>query len=560
MSPSLRDRVPIASPLLHPCLRHRAIASAIATAAALSSLALLAACGTNAANRPSAGASASSSTTASAPPTPTLDHQIAVATFDAVWVKVRDTHFDPNMNGVDWIAVRETYRPQAEAATTPQQLRDAISGMLGELGQSHFGLIPGEAYAVAVEVEEEPATPASRDSDSTAGRTNATSSGSASEARGDRDSNPRRSDDAPASIAPPGWTGLVARFVGDEPMVVRVERDSPALRAGVQPGDVIASIDGRDPARLRKIADADPESAMLHYEMNAVLGGSLVPEEGASVSIVLRSPGGSSRTVELVGEAMQGELARMGNLPPMEARLEHRILDANELSALGLEPCGGDTISEIAFAVWLPQIAAPFDEAIDASRETLGVVIDLRGNPGGVGGMAMGIGGHFTAEPISLGTMKTRDTEVHFRSNPRRVDRAGNPVEPLDVPVAILVDEMSASTSEIFAGGMQEAGLARVFGRRTPGAALPAAMLELPNGDVLLHAFADFTTPSGVRLEGRGVIPDETIELSAEVLSQGADPDLRAAAAWILDQWLTPEDETGRADASVSAASLPEGS
>ncbi len=452
-----------------------------------------------------------------APAAPSIDHATAVATFDAVWEKVRDTHFDPNMNGVDWVAVRETYRPQAEAATDPQQLRAAIEGMLGELGQSHFGLIPGEAYTVAIEEVET--------GDPDAGGSRASGSGTGA----------------------PGWTGLVARFVGDTPMVVRVERDSPALHAGVRPGEVVVSIDGRDPSRFLKIAADDPDSPMLRYEMNAILGGSLTPADGESVSLVLRSPDGSTRTVSLVGEAMQGELARMGNLPPMEARLEHRILEANDLSALGLDPCGGDTISEIAFSVWLPPIAAPFDEAIDASRETLGVVIDLRGNPGGVGGMAMGVGGHFADEPISLGTMRTRGAEVHFRVNPRRVDRAGQPVEPLDVPVAILVDEMSASTSEIFAGGMQEAGLARVFGRRTPGAALPAAMMELPNGDVLLHAFADSTTPEGVRLEARGVIPDETVELDAIVLSQGEDPDLRAAAAWILAQWLTPEEEAGEA-------------
>ncbi|MHC4834007.1 MAG: S41 family peptidase, partial [Planctomycetota bacterium] len=198
-----------------------------------------------------------------------------------------------------------------------------------------------------------------------------------------------------------------------------------------------------------------------------------------------------------------------------------------------------------AFSVWLPAISEDFDRAIDASRETLGVVIDLRGNPGGLGAMAMGFGGHFADRPISLGTMSTRDTSLHFRVNPRRVDRAGRPVEPLDVPLAIIVDEMSASTSEIFAGGMQEAGLARIFGRRTPGAALPATATDLPNGDVLLAAMADFTTPNGVRLEGRGVVPDETIELTPANLAEG-DPDLRAAAAWILDQYLMPgEDDAG---------------
>ncbi len=61
-----------------------------------------------------------------------------------------------------------------------------------------------------------------------------------------------------------------------------------------------------------------------------------------------------------------------------------------------------------------------------------------------------------------------------------------------------------------------------------------------------------------MRLEGRGVIPDEVVELNAEVLSQGADPDLRAAAAWILDQWLAP-DEGDETEAASSAAAAAEG-
>ena len=103
MSPSLRDRASIAAVRLQPDPRHRSTGFAI-TAAAISALTILASCATNATtatNRPAAASTAST-----APPAPTIDHATAVATFDAVWEKVRDTHFDPNMNGVDWIAVR----------------------------------------------------------------------------------------------------------------------------------------------------------------------------------------------------------------------------------------------------------------------------------------------------------------------------------------------------------------------------------------------------------------------------------------------------------------------
>jgi carboxyl-terminal processing protease len=99
--------------------------------------------------------------------------------------------------------------------------------------------------------------------------------------------------------------------------------------------------------------------------------------------------------------------------------------------------------------------------------------------------------------------------------------------------MAILVDQMSASTSEIFATGMQRIGRARVFGERSAGMALPAVMDRLPSGDVFVHAVADFTDPDGHRIEGAGVVPDEVIPLSAGELSEGRDSALEAAMRWI---------------------------
>ena len=69
------------------------------------------------------------------------------------------------------------------------------------------------------------------------------------------------------------------------------------------------------------------------------------------------------------------------------------------------------------------------------------------------------------------------------------------------------------------------------------GAVLPSLMDDLPNGDVLQHAFADFVvTANGVRLEGRGVIPDEEVTVTREDLLAGRDPTLDAAIEWIVRQ------------------------
>ena len=145
----------------------------------------------------------------------------------------------------------------------------------------------------------------------------------------------------------------------------------------------------------------------------------------------------------------------------------------------------------------------------------------------------MGIAGHFLSERKPLGIMKTRDAELRFAANPRLVTAGGERVEPFAGPLAILVDDLTGSASECFAGGMQSLGRARVFGQTSMGQALPAFFARLPNGDVLIHATGDFVTANGTRLEGRGVVPDEPVSPSRRELLEGRDTTLAAALAWV---------------------------
>ncbi len=132
--------------------------------------------------------------------------------------------------------------------------------------------------------------------------------------------------------------------------------------------------------------------------------------------------------------------------------------------------------------------------------------------------------------------MRTRDTTLRFVINPQRVAPDGRRVDPYGGPLVILVDPLTGSTSEIFAGGMQALGRATVVGETTSGQALPALVAALPNGDRLLHAVADFTAPDGSRLEGRGVRPDVALPLSRADLFREDDPMLRAALDRISSQ------------------------
>jgi carboxyl-terminal processing protease len=98
--------------------------------------------------------------------------------------------------------------------------------------------------------------------------------------------------------------------------------------------------------------------------------------------------------------------------------------------------------------------------------------------------------------------------------------------------VAIVVDRLSASTSELFAAGLRDLGRARVFGDTTAGEALPATMARLPNGDLLIHAIADFHAAGGGRIESTGVVPDVYIPLTRRDLLAGRDLALGAALKW----------------------------
>jgi carboxyl-terminal processing protease len=167
--------------------------------------------------------------------------------------------------------------------------------------------------------------------------------------------------------------------------------------------------------------------------------------------------------------------------------------------------------------------------AVNGCRECSGFIIDLRGNPGGIGGIAMGLAGWFVDQAgLQLGKMYLRGATVNFAVFPRP--------EPFRGPLAILVDGCSGSTAEIFAGGMKDLKRARVFGTRTAGAALPSIIDKLPNGDGFQYAIANYISDGGRPLEGIGVIPDEEVRLTRRGLLDRQDAVLESALNWIRKQ------------------------
>jgi carboxyl-terminal processing protease len=402
--------------------------------------------------------------------------QPLVETFDAAWRIVRDTHFDPAMNGVDWNAVRTELRPRAADASSSGELRGVIREMLGRLGQSHFVVIPGSVESTRDGV-------------------------------GDRSGDP----------------GFDVRLVGHDVLVTSVDPQGGGAAAGVRPGWRLVSIDGKTISTLVEAFSRDTAERVVQVETWRAVENRLRGPQDSSAALVFED--GAGRTVSRAVERRRepGEPVTIGNLPTMHVRVDaepHRT-------------SGGRTAGVIRFNVWMPAVDAQFQRAIDELRASDGIVLDLRGNPGGLAAMLMGISGHFIRDRTPLGIMKTRDSELRFVANPRLVSASGERVEPFAGPVAILLDTLSGSATECFAGGMQSIGRARVFGQTSMGQALPALFDKLPNGDLLIHAYGDFVTATGKRLEGVGVVPDVPVPIRREDLLANKDATLQAALEWI---------------------------
>ena len=471
---------------------------------------------TDAATLSPAASNTTTSTTAPSP-SPATNAATNAATFDAVWTTVRDSHWDATLGGVDWNAVRAELLPKATAAASNEALRAVLTDALSRLQQSHFAIIPGEFANTEESTVQDPHA-----DDASAARPAAVAT-------------------QPTPAAREGQSGAEISFMPHagnagtwDAIVVAIEPGSPAERAGISPGMRVTKIANGTIDTIAGVADhLPPGDGLERYQRAQMAHTATTGDPGTTRSWELETVDGSTLTTDVTYERDSRPHTKFGSLPALPTELTWRHLDETERQRWGATD---HEIGLIRFNIWLIPVARPFDIAMDTLRSADGIIIDLRGNPGGIGAMAMGIAGHFTPEVRELGEMKTRDVTLQFKTNPRTVSSTGVAVTPYAGPVAILVDDSTASTSEIFAGGLQFLKRAKVFGTRTAGAALPAITMTLPNGDVFLHAIADYRLPDGSALEATGVVPDNARPYTRADYAALGDPAMAEAVRWIASQ------------------------
>ena len=257
-------------------------------------------------------------------------------------------------------------------------------------------------------------------------------------------------------------------------IVVSVIKGTPASRAGMEAGERIISVDGEP-------VEDKPIDAVVEM----VKG-----EEGTDVTLGLA--GGSKGKRELTMTRRRIEL------PNVESKML-----ADDKGYVQMRQFTNGVGDEIRSEV---------TKLVDAGAQ--GIVLDLRGNPGGLLNEAVSVSSVFIEDgPV---------VSVRQRGTGKRVYNAqGDALE--DLPLVVLVNKGSASASEIVAGAIQDAERGTLVGQRTFGKGTVQTIHRLDAGGGVKYTTAEYFTPSGDSIEDVGVVPDRKVAGAEEQLAAARD-------------------------------------
>ncbi|MCH6256042.1 S41 family peptidase [Puniceicoccaceae bacterium K14] len=389
-----------------------------------------------------------------------------------VWEKVNSSYYDETFGGNDWKAIGEAYRKRLPEIGNLVDLRKLIREMLNELGDSHFAILQGQF-------------------------TNLSKKERFSGALGD--------------------VGIELTLIENELYVFRLDENGAGRSVGLREGMRIKKLGKQSFKKLRNAAlDYGLPRHLEAANLLAIAESQLSLIEGEKIRIKAGYGSWPSKSYLIEALPYEGKRsAKIGHMSAMPVEFESKQLR--------------DGIAYIRFNLWLPVLMNEIRPYLtELSLNADGLIIDIRGNRGGLGMMAAGVAGLLVEEKFSMGTMALRSGHMNFIAYPQKNAFLG--------PVAVLIDDNTLSTSEIFAAALQENGRVRVFGTTSSGATLPSQFMELVNGDVMQVPLADFVTAGGTRIEGIGVLPDQEVGLSPKKLINGTDTVIEAARLWLLEK------------------------
>ena len=273
---------------------------------------------------------------------------------------------------------------------------------------------------------------------------------------------------------------------------------SPASRAGLRSGDILLEVDGR------------------------------TVEDGTLHEIIDRMRGFVGSTVRLTVE-------RGGEPEPLQFALERSEVHVRTVRA---EPLPG-RYGYLRVTHFTDATPRDFDRALADLQHAgplRGLVLDLRGNPGGVLEASVSVADEFLdAGIIVRAEGRTAESRFELRAT------AGDALR--SAPLVVLIDRGSASGAEIVAGALRDHGRATLMGERTFGKGSVQTVMPLANGQALKLTTSRYFTPSGASIHERGLEPDVALagamDGEAEVAAAAAaDPAVNAALQYLRDRSL----------------------
>ena len=297
--------------------------------------------------------------------------------------------------------------------------------------------------------------------------------------------------------------GVEVRIFGDGQIyVTRVFDGSPAQDAGILRGDIIVSADD---IQLSAVTSEELTEAVSHIK----------GEQGTSVHI------GISRGEEI----LEMDVLR---LSVVSNRVEYHTLD-NGILYVRLYDFFGDAVNGMQGAIAYAQ-----DNGLN------GMIVDLRGNPGGQLDICVNICDMFLDEGVIVYTLDRQQHRMDYNATNGKVE----------MPVAVIVNGESASASEIFAAALKDYGIATIVGTTTYGKGIVQTQYQFPSdGAGMQLTTSAYYTPNGMSIHKTGVTPDiviEGAETTQQTLLEGPtlenDPQLKAAWELISEKVTVRED------------------
>jgi len=370
---------------------------------------------------------------------------------------------------VDWEAVHDRYKPKVAAAKDDAEFYELTNRMLFELNLSHLLVATGSDLKRYMPV-----------------------------------------------LFAEGAIGIDIKWINGDALITAVKPGTPADKAGLRPGYIIVGVDGKNIDNIASneklyltppFNDRNRRNNLSNYILGHIYG---PPDTTVKIAYLDETEKIQKKAIKRKSRGQATSLSP--TMPPAFIEFESKRQPGN--------------IGYIRFNHFAAPVDTRFIAAIETMRDTSGMIIDLRANPGGFFSVLDTLAEHLLFEKVLLYQYKFRN---------RTVDKVLNPAAaPYMKPVVVLIDERSMSCSELFAASLQAVKRAVIVGSRSPGYLLGANWIKLLNGGYFMHTILQPLPFGGMIIENNGVMPDIEVSLDREALLEGRDTQLEAAIEYIM--------------------------